>query len=168
MQRILTDTGTAPGALALAEYALSQLYVRRQDDTLTEDAYHVIGGIAGAINDHAEKAVTATQAEIALSDDTFTQLFRHIASVEQRSDDGTEALTVVRRRAAQHDLSHPASTLRLAQHLVRQRILVSRQDSNDSPIVYEVGHEAVFSHWQRFRDWHKQYADELALCRQAE
>ncbi len=176
VQRILTDTGTAPGALALAEFALAQLYAdlsaRRQDNNklnqLSEDAYQTIGGVAGAINGLAEEAVTAAQAETALNDETFAQLFRHIASVEQRSDDGTEAMAVVRRRATQHDLSQPVSVLTLARHLVERRILVSRQDNSDAPVMYEVGHEAVFSHWRRFKDWHARYADDLALCRQAE
>ena len=168
VQRILTDTGTAPGALALVEFALSQLYAHRQNNTLTEDAYQTIGGVAGAINDLAEKAVARVQTETTLNDETFTQLFRNIASVEQRSDDGSEALAVVRRRATQQDLLHPKSTLTLTQHLVEQRILVSRQDNSDTSVIYEVGHEAVFSHWLRFKDWHARYADDLTLCRQAE
>ena len=166
VQRILTDTGTAPGALALAEFALAQLYARRNGNELTEAAYQEIGGIAGAIDGLAEEAVTRAQQTNNLDEETFLRLFLAIASVEQRNDDGTGALAVVRRRAQLHELSPPA--LLLAQQLIERRILVSRQDGNDQPAVIEVGHEAVFSHWQRFKDWHAHYANDLALRRQAE
>lgn len=166
VQRILSDTGTAPGALALAEFALAQLYARREGNELTEAAYDAIGGIAGAINGLAEEAVTRAQQTNNLDEETFSRLFIAIASVEQRNDDGTGALAVVRRRAQPRELSPPA--LQLAQQLIERRILVSRQDGNDQPAIIEVGHEAVFSHWQRFKDWHARYANDLALRRQAE
>lgn len=166
VQRILNDTGTASGALALAEFALAQLYARRNGNELTEAAYQEIGGIAGAIDGLAEVAITDVQQTIDLDDDAFSRLFIAIASVEQRNDDGTGSLTVVRRRAQPHELSPPA--LQLAQQLIERRILVSRQDGNDQPAIIEVGHEAVFSHWQRFKDWHAHYADDLSLRRQAE
>ncbi|MCE7914182.1 MAG: DUF4062 domain-containing protein [Nitrosomonas sp. PRO4] len=166
VQRILDDTGAAPGALALAEFALAQLYQQRRGNELTEDAYTAIGGVAGAIEGLAEKAVDCAQKTIPLDDKVFSGLFLNIASVEQQSSDKNEALTVVRRRAAQHELSKPA--LLLAKYLVDQRILVSRQDSSDSSVSYEVGHEAVFSHWKRFQEWYARYANDLALHRQAE
>ncbi len=166
VQRILDDTGTAPGALALAEFALAQLYQQRRSNELTEDAYTAIGGVGGAIEGLAEKAVDCAQKIIPLDGKVFSELFLNIASVEQQSSDKNEALTVVRRRAAQHELPEPA--LLLAKYLVDQRILVSRQDSSDSPVIYEVGHEAVFSHWKRFQEWYARYANDLALRRQAE
>lgn len=166
VQRILNDTGTAPGALALAEFALAQLYARKIGNELTEAAYDAIGGIAGAINGLADEAVARAQQTNNLDEEIFSRLFIAIASVEQRKGDGTGSLTVVRRRAQPHELSPPA--LQLARQLIERRILVSRQDGNDQPAIIEVGHEAVFSHWQRFKDWHARYANDLALRRQAE
>ncbi len=171
VQRILEDTGSGPGALALAEFALSLLYDKKDSDTLTETAYTAMGGVAGAINALAEQAVE--QAEEALQQDAkvldeeaISDLFLAIASVEQRDNEVGSALAVVRRRAVKGDL--PEAVLILAQQLVDKRILVSREGSNGQPAVYEVGHEAVFSHWVRFKDWYARYAADLALCRQAE
>ncbi|SFM73119.1 nSTAND1 domain-containing NTPase [Nitrosomonas communis] len=171
VQRILQDTGTAPGALALAEFALSQLYDRKTDSTLTEDAYSAIGGVAGAIDRLAEDAVKNAENTLAengksLDEETFSRLFLAIASVEQRSDEENEAMVVVRRRAVKDELSETA--LVLGQHLVDQRILVSRQERSDQLVIYEVGHEAVFNHWYRFKEWYARYDGDLALRRQAE
>ncbi len=168
VQHILKDTGSGPGALALAEFALSLLYDKKDGDALTETAYTAIGGVAGAIDSLAEQAVA--QAKEMLKQDgkvwdeeIISRLFLAIASVEQRDYEAGGALAVVRRRAVKGDL--PGATWILAQQLVDKRILVS---SNEQPAVYEVGHEAVFSHWKRFMDWYACYAADLALRHQAE
>ena len=171
VQRILDDTGTGSGALALVEFALSQLYDKMIDSELTETAYQTIGGVAGSIDGLAEQAVqqaekTLKQEDRELDEEVFSRLYLAIASVEQRGNEEGEALAVVRCRAAKDKL--PATALTLAQHLVDKRILVSKEDSSDQPAVFEVGHEAVFSHWRRFKDWYARYASDLSLHRQAE
>ena len=168
VQRILDDTGSGPGSLALAEYALSQLYEQKDHTKLTEAAYTAIGGVAGSIDRLAEGAVLIAQRRLQgrLDDEAFSNLFLAIASVEQRSPEQGEALTVVRRRAAQQEFTE--SALILASCLVDRRILVSHEGGRGHPVIYEVGHEAVFSHWQRFKNWFERYADDLALRRQAE
>ena len=170
VQRLLDDTGTAAGALALAEFALAQLYKRRVGKTLTEAAYGAFGGVAGAIDGLAEHAVALAERALAqegamLDDEAWSRLFVAIASVEEQ---GTE-LAVVRRRAAASDL--PGPVLTLVQHLVDARLLVSSGSSGsvgDQPAHYEVGHEAVFSHWKRFKGWCARYAEDLAARRQVE
>jgi formylglycine-generating enzyme required for sulfatase activity len=167
VQRILDDTGTAPGALALAEFALAKLYDLKEDDALTEAAYTQFGGVAGAIEGMAEGAVRKAEAVLAqtgqvLDDETWSRLFVAIASVE---DQGTD-LALVRRRAQASEL--PGPVFELVQHLVNERLLVSSGGIGGQPALYEVGHEAVFSHWQRFKDWFKDQAQHLALRRQVE
>ncbi len=171
VQRILDDTGSGPGALALIEFALSLLYDKKDSDALTETAYTAMGGVAGAINGLAEQAVAQAKEMLkqdgkVLDEEIISRLFLAIASVEQRDNESGGALAVVRRRAVKGDL--PGATLILAQQLVDKRILVSREGSNEQPAVYEVGHEAVFSNWERFKDWYARYAADLALRRQAE
>lgn len=168
VQRILDDAGSGPGALALAEFALSLLYDKRDGDVLTETAYTAIGGVAGAIDSLAEQAVAKAKEKLnqdpeVFDEKTISPLFLAIASVEQRDNAAGGALAVVRRRAAKSDL--PEAALILAKELVDKRILVS---SNEQPTVYEVAHEAVFSHWERFKDWYANYAADLALRHQAE
>lgn len=171
VQRILDDTGSGPGALALAEFALSLLYDRRDGDVLTEATYEAIGGVTGAIDSLAEQAVARAKEALKqdakiLDEEVISRLFLAIASVEQRDNESSGALAVVRRRAVKGDF--PGTTLILAQQLVDKRILVSREGSNEQPAIYEAGHEAVFSHWERFKEWYARYAADLVLRRQAE
>ena len=162
VQRILADTGTGPGALALVEFALAKLYEMSSDDnTLTETTYERIGGVAGAIDELAEEAVK--NAGDALDEEALSRLFLAIASVEEKGQE----LAVVRRRAAKSEL--PEAALNLAEELVYERLLVSTGGgSSDQPSVYEVGHEAVFTHWKRFKKWHEVYGEDLALRRGTE
>ena len=52
---ILKDVGEQPGTLPLLEYALSELYERRQDRLLTLAAYRELGGISGALARRADE-----------------------------------------------------------------------------------------------------------------
>ena len=132
VERILQDTGSAPGALALAEYALAQLYEPREGPALTEAAYERLGGVAGAIDGLAEQAVAQAQAEggSALDDEAFTRLFTAIASVEEQGSH--QAWTMVRRRARAADL--PGAAMTLAQHLVNERLLVAIAAGLNGPL----------------------------------
>ena len=49
VDRILADTGTEPGALALMEFLLSKLYDQRSGKQLTLAAYEALGGVADII-----------------------------------------------------------------------------------------------------------------------
>lgn len=167
VQRILDDTGKEPGALALAEFALAKLYDQAQGGPMTEAAYLKIGRVFGAIDGMAKMALAKAEQALARSGavldvEAWSRLFVAIASVEDRGTD----LAVVRRRAAASEL--PGPVLTLVQHLVSERLLVATAGTSDQPAQYEVGHEAVFSHWQRFKDWYADHAGHLATRRQAE
>lgn len=166
-ERILTDAGRGPGSLALAQFALARLYDMRIGDALTEAAYDAIGCVAGAIDRLAEEAVQqlqdATQRlDTSLEAELFSNLFLCIASV----DDSGQEMRVVRRRALATELSVSAHIL--AKYLVEKRLLVSSNGGNDGAAIYEVGHEALFSHWRRFKQWLVLYSQDLVLRQQAE
>ncbi len=52
--RLLDDSGTEPGALALTAFALSELYKKRKENRFTLKAYDEFGGVQGAIGHHAQ------------------------------------------------------------------------------------------------------------------
>lgn len=58
--RILADVGNEPGKLTLLEFALEQLWAHPQNGNgrLTHRAYDDIGGVSGALNQHAEAIFT--------------------------------------------------------------------------------------------------------------
>ena len=48
VERLLDDVGEEPGNLPLLQFALSELWLHREGDKLTHDAYDAIGGVGGA------------------------------------------------------------------------------------------------------------------------
>ena len=54
LAEIVADVLHQPGALPLLQYALTELFDRRDGDTLTRAAYREIGGVAGALGARAD------------------------------------------------------------------------------------------------------------------
>jgi len=65
VNRIIDDTGTAPGQLPLVEFTLARLWERRAAGLLTHQVYEELGGISGTLARYAEdvyeNALTDTQ-----------------------------------------------------------------------------------------------------------
>ena len=57
---MLTETADEPGALPLLQYALTELFQRREGTTMTLDAYRTIGGVSGALAGRAEELYTGS------------------------------------------------------------------------------------------------------------
>ncbi len=57
---MIADVAHQPGALPLLQYALTELFERRDEDRLTLTAYRELGGITGALSARAERIFEAT------------------------------------------------------------------------------------------------------------
>jgi hypothetical protein len=60
---IIADVNEQPGALPLLQYALTELYVRREGHLLTRRAYESIGGVLGALGRRAEEVYAELDAD---------------------------------------------------------------------------------------------------------
>ena len=81
---IVRDVEGQPGALPLLQYALTELFERREDRRLTKAAYHDIGGVPGALGRRAEQVYagldTAGQA-------AAQQLFLRLVTLGEGTED---------------------------------------------------------------------------------
>ena len=57
---MIADVAHQPGALPLLQYALTELFERRDEGRLTLAAYRDIGGIAGALSARADRIYGST------------------------------------------------------------------------------------------------------------
>lgn len=152
---IIGEAGSEPGALPLLEFVLSRLYERRSpDNELTEEAYRDIGGLTGAINDWAERAIRDADGSVHVA--ALNRLFQAIASVQ--NIDGKR--TAVRKRAPVSSLD--ADALAIAHRLIAARLLVTGSDQ--TPYV-EVAHEALFARWATLSTWLHEHGEALQLLR---
>ncbi len=142
VERILDDTGTEPGRLALLAFALAELYAARTaDGHLTRAAYEGFNGVQGALAKRAEDTVS----QLGLPPPTIGEVFQELVEIE-------EGGAVTRRRAPWARLNQSADANRLVDAFVAARLLVASQGETGQPLV-EVAHEALFTAWTTLRDW---------------
>ncbi len=143
VERILKDTGTGSGALALLAFALHELYESRTEDgRLTHSAYERFGGVQHAISQRAEDTFQrldgAAQADLA-------QVFRELVQVDERG-------VATRRRASLSTIAVSSAVHELIDRFVDARLLV-REPGEDGRPVLEVAHEALFRTWPWGPEW---------------
>ncbi len=157
--RILDDTGTEPGALALMAFALSQLYeARTQEDALTLDAYEQIGGVNGVLGKRAHETYEQLHAP---AQDALGTGFKELVEVD------AEHVVPTRKRAPLRRFEHDAAALDLINALIEARLLVRSGPEQDVPMV-EVAHEAMLRHWGLLKDWIESRFDDFRLLRQVQ
>jgi DNA-binding SARP family transcriptional activator/WD40 repeat protein/tRNA A-37 threonylcarbamoyl transferase component Bud32 len=155
--RVIADVENQPGGLPLLQYALTELFARRDGDTLTIEAYEQTGGVLGALGRRAEElhaSLPDTAKEAA------RQLFLRLVTVDEGAAD-------TRRRASQHELRRldvDRETLELVMaKFGSSRLLSFDRDAVTRGPTVEVAHEALLNEWGRLREWIDERRQELAL-----
>ncbi len=165
--RIVDDVRDQPGMLPLLQYALTELFERREGHTLTHDAYDAIGGIDGVLGRRAEALY------LELDDDTRVlarQMFMRLVTLGEGVEDS-------RRRVVQQELEslmrgqHVAQTsgqtlARILERFGTARLLSFDRDPHTRQRTIEVAHEALLREWPRLRTWLEENRADLRLQRQ--
>jgi hypothetical protein len=141
VERILEDVEAEPGVLPLLEFALTELWARREGQTITHGAYSAIGGVEGALARHADDSyakLNPAQQEEARR--VFLQLVR--------PGEGTED---TRRVATRQELG--AARWELVKQLADDRLVVTNRGEDSAVETVEVVHEALIRHWGELRGW---------------
>ena len=149
---ILDDVLGEPGALPLLQYALLELWQRREGRRLTFRAYHDIGGVEGAIARRAEEIYAGFTSQ-------EQGLMRRVMMRLVQPGIGTED---TRRRATLAELS-PLKTSevsedfgsleRVVKALADARLVTTGRDPASGQVMVEVAHEALIRGWPRLQGW---------------
>ncbi|MFN2142197.1 MAG: LuxR C-terminal-related transcriptional regulator, partial [Candidatus Promineifilaceae bacterium] len=165
---IIEDVRYQPGGLPLMQYALTELFDRREGLLLTGDAYEAIGGIAGALAGRAESLYRELDPE---GQETVRQLFLQLTTVEQSADDGQTA-PLTRRRVARSELQAVAGDAELMDDIIdtyaAYRLLSLDHDPATRRPTVEVAHEAILDCWERLHYWLEESRDDLRQRRRLE
>src|SRR6266849_2149257 len=146
------------GALPLLEFTLEQLFERRTDHRLTRAAYREIGGVKGALSQHAEQTYASLPSE------EHRRLAR--ALLLRLIDPGASEQDTTRRRAAlaEFSLADETTTRRLretADTFIAARLLTTNEVAGTTTL--EVSHEAVIREWRRLAEWIREAREDLHL-----
>ncbi len=144
---MIADVAHQPGALPLLQYALTELFERRDDGRLTRAAYRDIGGIAGALSARADRIFESTEPP---GRHATKQVFLRLVTLGEGRQD-------TRRRVPRSELDgldvDREAIERAVDTFGRHRLLTfDREPSTREPTV-EIAHEALLGAWGRLRTW---------------
>lgn len=151
IERIARDAGETGGALPLMQHVLELLWRGMKQRTLAHEAYDDLGGLEGALNQHAETVFTGLSAD----EQVFARrLFYKLINLEETGE-------ATRRIATREDLGD--DRWRVAEKLAAEdaRLLVLRRSADEADPgaesvateTVEVAHEALLRHWKRLLGW---------------
>ena len=145
LSQLVVDVSNQPSALPMFQYALTELYERRDGSVMRLADYQEMGGIRGAIAHRANsihERLTAERKEAA------RQLFLRLVA---RSSDGV----LSRRRVPASAVTSLDVDVVALQDVLQQfggARLLTFDRSSEGPTV-EVGHEALLTEWDLLGEW---------------
>jgi WD40 repeat protein len=168
---IVADVADQPGALPLLQYAMTELFERRQNQRISRAAYEEIGGVHGALGRRAESLYHELDEP---GQAAARQLFLRLVTLGEGAED-------TRRRVLRSELEE----LRITNYELRRktkeegsphlsavvdrfgaaRLLTFDRDPLTRAPTVEVAHEALLREWPRLRDWLAQSRDDVRMQR---
>jgi DNA-binding SARP family transcriptional activator/ABC-type glycerol-3-phosphate transport system substrate-binding protein len=151
---LIAEVAGRPGALPLLQYTLTELFERRQGDTITAHDHRQLGGVSGVVARRAEETYAGLDENVRAA---CRQVFLRLVTL---GDEGE----VVRRRTARADLDirHAGEVL---ERFGAARLLAFDLDTTSGEATVEVAHEAVFRVWPRLRGWIEEGQHDLRVHR---
>lgn len=148
-EKIAGEASRAAGSLPLLEFTLTELWPLQRERQISFDSYHGLGGVAGALNQHAEKAYYWLHDQLRLDEQ---RIRRALLSMIRARGGAASAVRVTA------DRSHLGIDWYIAQLLAEpdRRLVIL---GPDGPETAEIAHEALIREWDRLSAWVEEDAD---------
>ncbi|HTR53942.1 MAG TPA: protein kinase, partial [Kofleriaceae bacterium] len=148
-EQMVDAVATTPGALPLLSFTAQQLWDLRdrQFRQLTRRAHDALGGVAGALAQHAERTLAAMSAH--------EQQLARVGLGHLVTADGTRA--VLSRHELQQ-LMNDAGADAIVEKLIAAR-LITATESDTGEARIELVHEALLVAWPRLDAWRREDAE---------
>lgn len=156
---IVAEIAEQPGGLPLMQYALTEVFERREGNVLTLDAYHESGGVLGALARRAEEIYQETDPA---GQDALRQVFLRLVTLGEGTED-------TRRRVHQAELMSLVEDEEVVTALIdklgKYRLLTFDRDPDTRAPTVAVAHEALIREWKRLRGWLDDNREDILLQR---
>ncbi len=156
---VLADVAAEPGALPLMQYALTELFERRDGRTLILEAYREIGGVSGALGRRAEELYAELDGG---GREVARQLFLRLVALGEGTEDTRRR--VPRSEIASLDVDQQAMTAVLDTFGASRQLSFDRDAKTGAPTI-ELAHEAMLTAWPRLNRWIDAAREELRIER---
>ncbi len=159
VSQIVADVREEPGALPLLQYALTEVFERREDNRLTLEGYLESGGVLGALARRAEELYVSLEPE---AQRIVRQMLLRLVTLGEGTED-------TRRRSRRSEIAEVVQNNAGLQSVLDQfghyRLLTFDFESGTREPTLEVAHEALIREWQRLRGWLDSSRADLRLQR---
>ncbi len=153
-EKLLADVAAQPGALPLLQFALTEVWKKREVRKLTLQAYNALGGdkqktgIEGAIELRANEIYNKLPPD---QQEVCRQLFLRLVQPGEGTEDTKRRVPF--RELHQDDPDRAASFRQVIQALsdAENRLITTAGDKADGAV--EVAHEALIRGWGLLREW---------------
>lgn len=147
VSKLVGEMNYQSGALPLLQYALTELFDRREGVQITHAAYNDIGGAVGALARRAELTYQEMSAPQRLA---TRQMFLRLVTLGDNTED-------TRRRTPRPELLDIADDTEMMDDIIdtfaSYRLLSLDNDPDTRTPTVEVAHEAILREWERLRTW---------------
>ena len=155
--RIVEDVQRQPGMLPLIQYAMTDLFERRDGNRITAEAYEASGGVRGPLATRPEVAYLQLDAETRAA---ARQVFLHLVAVDE---DGEAARRRVHRSELTSIVGYEHAARTVINSFGQARLLsFDRHPVTRSPTV-EIAHDALLVKWERLRGWIDDHRSDVRL-----
>ncbi len=168
---MVKDMRDQPGTLPLLQYALTELFERREDNTLTLSAYQSSGAVRDALVRRAEELYTSLDQQ---GQEAMRQLFLRMVTLSEGVVEDTrrrirraELATTGDRQTTTLAVDGRSSAVDAVIDLYgRYRLLTFDRDPITREPTVEIAHEVLIRTWGRLRAWLDASRNNLRVHRQ--
>jgi WD40 repeat protein/DNA-binding CsgD family transcriptional regulator len=157
--QIVSEMNYQAGALPLLQYALTELFERRQGRMMTHQSYREIGGAIGALTHRADEIYGSLDAS---AQELARQMFLRLVTLGEGAED-------TRRRTPRSELLQLTSSADLIDDIIDMfadyRLLSLDKDPGSRQPTVEVAHEAILREWERLHLWLDESREDIRLQR---
>lgn len=155
VERIIADVEEQIGSLPLLQYALAELFERRQGLLLTLQAYQALGGVSGALAKRAEETYnTLGEPEQLMA----KRIFPRLVKLGEGNEDTRRRVILLELLSIGDDREAAQDVLDI---FVDNRLLTYDHDDETRIPTVEIAHEALIRGWLRLRGWLNSNRDDL-------
>jgi len=159
VKAVVIDVEGQPGALPLLQYALTEVFERREGLMLTHKGYIQSGGATGALARRAEQLYLTLNEKTQAS---VRQLFLRLVTLGEGQQD-------TRRRMGWGELAliiqNAPEIVEVRDLYVKYRLLTTDRDPQTRQPTLEIAHEALIRRWQRILDWLNTSREDIRIQR---
>ena len=146
VERILKDIDKEPGNLPLLEFALTELWQKRDGKQLTHQGYEAIGEVSGALTSYADGEFKKFKPE---EQEKVKRIFVQLVRPGEGTEDTRRVATKAELHGKNWDLVRRLADARL---VVTSRAVITHGQNAEQETV-EIVHEALIRNWGQLKGW---------------